>query len=131
MGSPDYSVSVALRARRDQIEEALSDLYERTQRLLDENRDKVLELASVLEDKKTISGDEVAEIMGSVPGEQMMREPVGWQSVTEEVGAKRREQALARRLVGANGHAEVESTNGHVAKEDPKAEESEPVEAES
>ena len=46
-----------------------------------------------LEDKKTISGDEVSEIMGSVPGEQVMREPVGWQSVTEEVGAKRREQA--------------------------------------
>ena len=112
-GGPDYAVSVALRARRDQIEESLTELYERTNKLLGTNRDKVLELAAVLEDKKTISGDEVAEIMGSVPGEQMMREPVGWHSVTEEVGAKRREQALARRLVGVNGHTEPEVVNGH------------------
>ncbi len=127
-GGPDYPVSVALRARRDQIENSLTELYDRTNKLLAKNRDKVLELAAALEDKKTISGDEVSEIMGSVPGEQVMREPVGWQSVTEEVGAKRREQALARRLVGANGHPETEAANGHVTEEDPKAE---PVDAES
>jgi len=127
-GGPDYPVSVALRARRDQIENSLTELYDRTNKLLAKNRDKVLELAAALEDKKTISGDEVSEIMGSVPGEQVMREPVGWQSVTEEVGAKRREQALARRLVGANGHPETEAANRHVTEEDPKAE---PVDAES
>lgn len=127
-GGTDYPVSVALRARRDQIENSLTELYDRTNKLLAKNRDKVLELAAALEDKKTISGDEVSEIMGSVPGEQVMREPVGWQSVTEEVGAKRREQALARRLVGANGHPETEAANGHVTEEDPKAE---PVDAES
>jgi cell division protease FtsH len=130
-GGTDYPVSVALRARRNEIEESLTELYERTNKLLATNRDKVLELAAALEDKKTISGDEVAEIMGSVPGEHMMREPVGWQSVTEEVGAKRREQALARRLVGVNGHSESEAvnghpepetTNGHVPEDDPKAE---------
>ena len=119
-GAADYPVSVALRARRDDIEKSLSELYERTTKLLEKNRDKVLELAAVLEDKKTISGDEVSEIMGSVPGEQMMREPVGWQSVTEEVGAKRREQALARRLIGVNGHTEPEGANGHV--DDPETE---------
>jgi len=132
-GGADYPVSVALRARRDQIEESLTELYERTNKLLATNRDKVLELAAALEDKKTISGDEVSEIMGTVPGEQVMREPVGWQSVTEEVGAKRREQALARRLVGVNGHTEVDSGNGdsgngQVSEEDPEAE---PVEAET
>ena len=132
-GGPDYAVSVALRARRDQIEESLTELYERTNKLLATNRDKVLELAAALEDKKTISGDEVSEIMGTVPGEQVMREPVGWQSVTEEVGAKRREQALARRLVGVNGHTEVDpgngdSANGQVSEDDPEAE---PVEAET
>ena len=130
-GGQDYPVSVALKARRDQIEESLAELYDRTGKLLAQNRDKVLELAAVLEDKKTISGDEVSEIMGSVPGEQVMREPVGWQSVTEEVGAKRREQALARRLVGVNGHGEVEAGNGrsqaddgdgHVVEDDPEAE---------
>ena len=121
-GGADYPVSVALRARGEQIEESLTELYERTNKLLAANRDKVLELAAALEDKKTISGDEVSEIMGSVPGEQVMREPVGWQSVTEEVGAKRREQALARRTVGVNGHSEPDTPNGHVPEDDPKAE---------
>jgi cell division protease FtsH len=130
-GGPDYAVSVALRARRDQIEESLSELYERTNKLLGKHRDKVLELAAVLEDKKTVSGDEVSEIMGSAPGEQIMREPVGWQSVTEEVSAKRREKALARRMVGVNGHTEPEvvnghpeseSTNGQVSEDDPTTE---------
>lgn len=102
-GAPDYPVSVALRARRDQIEEQLAELYERVDELLTDHRDKVLELAAALEEKKTISGDEVAEIMGSIAGERVMREPVGWQSVTEEVGAKRREEALARRLADVNG----------------------------
>ena len=68
-----------------------------------------------------------------------MREPVGWQSVTEEVGAKRREQALARRLVGingqteaVNGHPEAGGPNGHVTEDDPEAEspETEVVDAE-
>jgi ATP-dependent Zn protease len=118
-GGFDYPVSVALRARRDEIEESLTELYERTNKLLASNRDKVLELAAALEERKTISGDEVSEIMGTVPGEQVMREPVGWQSVTEEVGAKRREQAQARRLIGVNGHTEAESVNGHPETDSP------------
>jgi cell division protease FtsH len=122
-GGPDYPVSVALRARRDQIEEQLAVLYERVDHLLTDHKDKVLELASALEDKKTISGDEVAEIMGSVPGERVMREPVGWQSVTEEVSAKRREDALARRLADVNGHAEEDedktNPNGSQPEEEP------------
>ncbi len=134
-GGPDYPVSVALRARRDQIEEILKELYERVDQLLAQNRDKVLELAAVLEEKKTISGDEVSEIMGTVPGEQVMREPVGWQSVTPEVSTKRREEALARRTMVSNGHTdsdadseadeagEIPSPNGHQTDEEPAPEE--------
>jgi hypothetical protein len=60
-----------------------------------------------------------------------MRQPSGWQAVTDEVGAQRREEALARRLVGVNGHTEAEGTdghpeaegaNGHVTEDDPKEE---------
>jgi ATP-dependent Zn protease len=126
MGAPDYPVSVALRARRDQIEEQLEELYERVTELLEENRDKVLELAAALEEKKTISGDEVAEIMGSSPGERTMREPVGWQSVTTEVSTRRRQEALARRTSGANGHegdgeeaASETHPNGRQSEEEP------------
>ncbi|HKX75982.1 MAG TPA: AAA family ATPase [Acidimicrobiia bacterium] len=129
-GGLDSPISVTLRARRDQIEEKLEELYERVQQLLDDNRDKVLELAAVLEEKKTISGDEVAEIMGSLPGEKVMREPVGWQTVTGEVSAQRRQEALARRQglgngrdgaeVGGDSREEGElSANGHQADEEP------------
>lgn len=122
-GGPEYPVGVALRARRDEIEEQLVELYDRVDKLLTDNRDKVLELAAALEEKKTISGDEVADIMGSMPGERVMREPVGWQSVTEEVGAKRREDALARRLADVNGHAdddqEKASPNGSQPDDEP------------
>ncbi len=114
-GGPEYPVSVALRARRDEIEEILKELYERVDVLLSENRDKVLELASVLEEKKTISGDEVSEIMGTAPGERVMREPVGWQSVTPEVSNRRREEALARRTMMSNGHdGEPEQATEHI-----------------
>jgi hypothetical protein len=60
-----------------------------------------------------------------------MRQPAGGQAETAEVGAQRREEALARRLVGvnghteaegANGHPEAEGANGHVPEDDPKAE---------
>jgi len=122
-GGAEYPVSVALRARREQIEEQLAVLYERVDHLLTDHKDKVLELAAALEDKKTISGDEVAEIMGSVAGERVMREPVGWQSVTAEVSAKRREDAQARRLADVNGHAEDDedrtSPNGSQPEEEP------------
>jgi ATP-dependent Zn protease len=135
-GGPDYPVSVALRARRDQIEEILKELYDRVDHLLAQNRDKVLELAAVLEEKKTISGDEVSEIMGTAPGEHVMREPVGWQSVTPEVSTKRREEALARRTTVSNGHGDSDGEgsegeqakdlshpNGHQTDEEPAPEE--------
>ena len=132
-GGMDSPISVALRARREQIEEKLEDLYERVEQLLDDNRDKVLELAAVLEEKKTISGDEVADIMGSLPGEKVMREPVGWQTVTGEISAQRRQDALARRQGLGNGRDDVgapagtsadeeelePSANGHQADEEP------------
>jgi ATP-dependent Zn protease len=130
MGSADYPVSVALRARREQIEQQLDRLYEQVDQLLSENRDKVLELAAALEEKKTISGDEVAEIMGSAPGERTMREPIGWQTVTEEIGEERRQAARARRLVPASGDADGDGgrPNGHLDEDEPQPE---PVEAES
>ncbi|MGQ0849674.1 MAG: AAA family ATPase, partial [Actinomycetota bacterium] len=119
-GGADYPVSATLRARHDKIEDRLAELYEQVDQLLDEHRDKVLELAAVLEEKKTVSGDEVAEIMGTVPGERVMREPVGWQSVTEEIGARRRAEAAKRRLVEGDGHPEDGlPANGQVTEKEP------------
>ena len=131
MGQSGNPAAATVARRRDNVDTRLNELYERTWALLDEHRHEILALAAILEEKKTISGDEVSEIMGSTPGELAMRQPSGWQAVTDEVGAQRREEALARRLVGvnghseaegANGHPEAEGANGHVPEDDPKAE---------
>jgi cell division protease FtsH len=95
-GGPANPVSIALRERRPEIEVILTDLYQRVADLLEEHQEKILELAAVLEEKKTISGEEVAEIMGSVPGSRTMREPKGWQAVSDEVAGERLRAALHR-----------------------------------
>jgi hypothetical protein len=95
-GGPANPVSIALRERRPEIEVILTDLYQRVGDLLEEHQEKILELAAVLEEKKTISGEEVAEIMGSVPGSRAMREPKGWQAVSDEVAGERLRAALHR-----------------------------------
>ncbi|MGH8948104.1 MAG: hypothetical protein ACRDXF_04520, partial [Acidimicrobiia bacterium] len=96
MGGQASPVSIALREQRAEIEASLEVLYERVGELLEANQDKILELAAVLEEKKTISGDEVAEIMESAPGSQTMREPTGWQAVSDEVAGERQRVALER-----------------------------------
>jgi ATP-dependent Zn protease len=66
-GTSDPSPDI-LRRMGPQVEELLEDLYERTEQLLVDYRDKVLEVAAALEERKTISGDDITEIMGSEPG---------------------------------------------------------------
>jgi ATP-dependent Zn protease len=96
MGGQANPVSTALRERKAEIEANLEGLYARVAELLEEHQDKVLELAAVLEEKKTISGEEVSEIMGSAPGSRAMREPKGWQVISDEMAGERRRAALHR-----------------------------------
>jgi ATP-dependent Zn protease len=95
-GGPANAISVSLRENRETIEKNLAQLYDEVAGLLEEQRDKVLELAAVLEQRKNISGDEVAEIMGSAPGSRTMREPKGWQAVSDIVADERQREALLR-----------------------------------
>jgi hypothetical protein len=104
MGQSGNPASAALRSRRDEIEERLEALYQRAWALLDEHREQVLALAAVLEERKTISGDEVSEIMGSPPGARSMREPKGWSAVAERTAEERRLSALARLPAGSHSH---------------------------
>jgi ATP-dependent Zn protease len=99
-GGPANAVSVSLREDREAIEKSLAHLYEEVATLLEEHREKVLELAAVLEERKNISGEEVAEIMGSSPGSRTMREPKGWQAVSDVVAGERQREALLRRERG-------------------------------
>jgi cell division protease FtsH len=110
MGQSGNPAAATVARRRENVDTRLNELYQRTWDLLDEHREQVLALAAVLEEKKTISGDEVAEIMGTPPGERAMRQPSGWQTVTEEISAQRRQEALARRLKQAN---EPDGADGH------------------
>jgi ATP-dependent Zn protease len=112
-GGQASPVSIALRERRKQIEDNLSVLYEQVDALLGEHQEKILELAAVLEEKKNISGDEVAEIMGSSPGSRTMREPSGWQAVSDEIAGDRQREALTkagREPVTSNGKTAAATT---------------------
>nr|MDP9495827.1 AAA family ATPase [Actinomycetota bacterium] len=111
-GGPANPVSTALRERREQIEERLAVLYDQVAVLLGEHEDKVLELAAVLEEKKNISGEEVAEIMGSDPGSRTMREPRGWQAMSDQVASDRQREALTK---SGREVAAASPTNGKVA----------------
>ncbi|MDH3498515.1 MAG: AAA family ATPase [Acidimicrobiia bacterium] len=66
-GTPDPSPDV-IKRRGKGVEAILQRLYEETHALLDEYREKVLAVAAALEDRKTLSGSEISEIMGSEPG---------------------------------------------------------------
>lgn len=112
MGQPGNPASTALRSRQDEISARLEDLYQRAWDLLDEHREKVLAIAAVLEERKTISGDDVTEIMGVAPGTRLAREPKGWQLVDETAAEERRVAALASITAVSNGSVEPEA-NGH------------------
>jgi len=62
----------------DRIEKRLQDLYDDVYELLEEHRDDIVRLALVLEEKKTISGEEVTEIMGSASGSWTAHKPEGF-----------------------------------------------------
>lgn len=62
----------------DRIEERLQVLYDEVYQLLEEHRGDVVRLARVLEEKRTISGEEVAEVMGSESGSWTEHKPEGF-----------------------------------------------------
>ena len=66
-GTTDPSPDI-LKRMGPRVEGLLQELYERTEVILEEYREKVLEVAAALEEHKTISGDDITEIMGTEPG---------------------------------------------------------------
>ena len=79
----------------DRVERKLQELYRRAWDILDAHRDEVLAIAALLEERKTISGDEIGQNLGSEPGSAVMREPSGWAKVDETAARERRDRALA------------------------------------
>ena len=66
-GTPDPSPDILI-SMGEKVEALLQELYDRAEALLDEHRDDVLAVAAALEERKTISGDEIEEIIGAEPG---------------------------------------------------------------
>jgi ATP-dependent Zn protease len=62
----------------DRIEKRLQTLYDEVYDLLDQHRDDLVRLSSVLEERKTISGEEVTEVMGTEPGSWTAHSPEGF-----------------------------------------------------
>jgi ATP-dependent Zn protease len=65
----------------EEVETMLQALYVRTEALLADHQDEVLAIAAALEERKTISGAEVAQIMGSEPGTLADRQAGTWRLI--------------------------------------------------
>jgi ATP-dependent Zn protease len=115
--TPDPTEKVVGRMH-DRVEKALKELYQRTWDTLDENREHVLAVAAALETKKTISGDEIAEIIGTPAGEHSMREPKGWQVIFDETNTR------------LNGSGHKEQNGGSAANDEPQVEDADVEDAE-
>lgn len=79
-GTPDPAPDI-ITNMGEEVEEILQRLYQRTEALLADHADKVLAVAAALEEKKTISGAEVAAIMGSRPGQLADEQAGTWRLI--------------------------------------------------
>lgn len=77
-GRMSQGVEKTLERRPEQVEQWIKELYRQTQELLTEWRHKVVAVADRLEEKLTITGEEVAEIMGVPPGLRALNVSRGW-----------------------------------------------------
>ena len=68
----------------EQVEQGLQALYNDVYNLLDEHKSAVFNVAVRLQEKKTISGREVAEIIGIEAGAVAKEKPVGFAAVSAE-----------------------------------------------
>lgn len=76
-----------LRSLGPQVEHKLQTLYDEVFALLEEHREQVLQLAGVLVERKTISGDDVAEVMGTPQGSRTIHRPQGFVAFDPEGGS--------------------------------------------
>ncbi len=80
---PDPTGKIA-RTMNAQIEHRLHRLYDEVYDMLDEHKTAVFNVAVRLQQKKTIPGDEVAEIIGLEAGSVTMSKPAGFAAVSAD-----------------------------------------------
>ena len=103
-GTPDPSPDI-LKKMPSEVESVLQRLYDRTEVLLGEYGDAVLAVAAALEEKKTISGDDIAEILGTAPGVLADDHGEGWTAIDP----KRAQIAVGNLATDSNVQANVPS----------------------
>jgi ATP-dependent Zn protease len=110
----------------DRIEKRLQSLYDEVYELLEEHREDLVRLALVLEEKRTISGDEVAEVMGSDSGSWTAHKPEGFaaanlddlRSVVSDNGPSGNGGPAGNGARGPRGNGELEPVSGDAAEAD-------------
>ena len=80
---PDPTGKIA-KSMNSQIEQRLRRLYDEVYDMLDEHKTAVFNVAARLQQKKTISGDEVARVIGLEAGSITKSKPVGFAAVSVE-----------------------------------------------
>ena len=80
---PDPSGEIA-KTMASQVERRLQRLYDEVYEMLEQHKAAVFNVAVRLQEKKTISGDEVAEIIGLEAGVITKENPVGFAAVSVE-----------------------------------------------
>ncbi|MDE0137554.1 MAG: AAA family ATPase [bacterium] len=80
---PDPSGEIA-KTMASQVERRLQRLYDEVYEMLEQHKAAVFNVAVCLQEKKTISGDEVAEIIGLEAGVITKENPVGFAAVSVE-----------------------------------------------
>jgi ATP-dependent Zn protease len=84
-GTDDPSPDI-IQQMSHEVESLLKKLYDETWQLLDRYRDKVLAVATALEERKTLSGDDIAEIIGVESGTEAIDRSAAWHSVDPKRG---------------------------------------------
>ncbi len=82
---PTEKISMTLRS---QIERRLQRLYDEVYQLLEEHKTSVYEVARLLQEKKTISGTEVAAILGTESGSITSQNPIGFAATNADSHAR-------------------------------------------
>ncbi len=100
-----------------QIERRLRRLYDDVYQMLDDHKEAVFMVATRLQEKKTISGTEVAEIIGIEAGAVTRENPVGFASVSME---DHREALGIPVLEGPEGNGQPSLVEEAEAEEPPK-----------
>ena len=84
-GTSDPSPDI-IKKMSHEVEGLLKKLYDEVWQLLDRYRDQVLEVAAALEERKTLTGEEIAEIVGVDSGSIALDRAAAWHSIDPKRG---------------------------------------------